>query len=65
MIDTTEIETASRFGANSINKIPWAALASNAKRYMMIKDNDAAFISNINFAGNLVLTDADFTEIFS
>ena len=63
MIDPTTVEDAEDFGNNSINKIPWGALAAGAKRYMLIKDEDAEFISNLNFAPFLELTDEDFEEI--
>ena len=63
MIDPTTVESPEDFGNNSINKIPWGALAAGAKRYMLIKDEDAEFISNLNFAPFLELTDEDFEEI--
>ena len=63
MIDTTTVETASAFGVSSVSKIPWGALSDDTKRFMLIKDEDAVFVSNINFADNLILTDADFEEI--
>lgn len=63
MIDPTTAEGLEEFGDNSVNKIPWGALSYDGKRFMLIKDEDAVFVSNINFADNLILTDADFEEI--
>ena len=65
MIDTTTAETASAFGVSSVSKIPWGALSDDTKRFMLIKDDDSVFISNINFADNLILTDADFEEMMN
>ena len=63
MIDPTTAEEAEDFGDNSVKKIPWGALSYEGKRFMLVKDEDAVFVSNINFADNLILTDADFEEI--
>ena len=63
MIDPTTAEGLEEFGDNSVNKIPWGALDSNGKWFMLIKDEDAEFVSNLNFAPFLELTDEDFEEI--
>lgn len=63
MIDSATAETMNDFASASIKKIPWAAMSDATDKFMLIKDPDSDFVSNINFADNLVLTDADFEEI--
>ena len=65
MIDPTTAEEAEDFGDNSVNKIPWGALSYEGKRFMLIKDEDAEFVSNLNFAPYLELTDEDFEEMMN
>lgn len=64
LVDATAAETATVFGEASVSKIPWGALPAEGKRLMLIKDEDAEFITNLNFAPYLELTDDDFEEIF-
>ena len=64
LVDATVAETATVFGEASVSKIPWGALPAEGKRLMLIKDEDAEFITNLNFAPYLELTDDDFEEIF-
>ena len=64
LVDATAAETAAVFGEASVSKIPWGALPAEGKRLMLIKDEDAEFITNLNFAPYLELTDDDFEEIF-
>ena len=64
LVDATAVETAAVFGEASVDKIPWGALPAEGKRLMLIKDEDAEFITNLNFAPYLELTDDDFEEIF-
>ena len=64
LVDATAAETAAVFGEASVDKIPWGALPAEGKRLMLIKDEDAEFITNLNFAPYLELTDDDFEEIF-
>ena len=63
MIDSATAETMNDFASASIKKIPWAAMSDATDKFMLIKDPDSDLVSNINFADNLVLTDADFEEI--
>lgn len=64
LVDATAAETAAVFGEASVSKIPWGALPAEGKWLMLIKDEDAEFITNLNFAPYLELTDNDFEEIF-
>ena len=64
LVDAAAAETATVFGEASVSKIPWGALPAEGKRLMLIKDEDAEFITNLNFAPYLELTDDDFEEIF-
>lgn len=64
LVDATAAETAAVFGEASVSKIPWGALPAEGKRLMLIMDEDAEFITNLNFAPYLELTDDDFEEIF-
>jgi hypothetical protein len=63
MIDTTTAEGTSSFSLSSIQKIPWGALNASTNRFMLVKDPNSEFVSNLNFAPFLELTDADFEEI--
>lgn len=65
MIDPAASEGASAFASSSVSKIPWAALPDGTKRLMMIEDGQGEFLTNINFAPFLELTDADFEEVMN
>ena len=65
MIDTTTAEGTSSFSLSSIQKIPWGALNASTNRFMLVKDPNSEFVSNLNFAPFLELTDEDFEEMMN
>lgn len=65
MIDTTTAEGMSSFSLSSIQKIPWGALNASTNRFMLVKDPNSEFVSNLNFAPYLELTDEDFEEMMN
>ena len=65
MIDSATAETMNDFASASIKKIPWAAMSDATDKFMLVKDPDSEFVSNLNFAPFLELTDEDFEEMMN
>lgn len=65
MIDSATAETMNDFASASIKKIPWAAMSDATDKFMLVKDPNSEFVSNLNFAPFLELTDEDFEEMMN